>query len=58
MFIQDSRESGVVACYQIIKVFRRICDESRLAEIRNEAIDIDGVDATKRPINGRFRWRW
>lgn len=57
MLLENGREYSIVAGDEVIKVCRRICKENRLTDIRDEVVNIYGVDAPKGTRNWWFGWR-
>lgn len=55
VFLENGREYSIVAGDEGIKVCGRICKESGLTDIRDEIVNIYGVDAPKGARNGWLR---
>ena len=58
VFVENDCEFRVVAGDEIVKVGWGVGDESGLADVGDEEVDVDGVDTSVGAGGGRFLWRW
>lgn len=58
MFVQNGCKSGIVTRDEFVKVCRWVCDKNGLIDVRDKALNVNIINATKRAKSGWIGRRW